>query len=94
MWCFDSGTTIAPGLAMAIAGDAQGLLTDRWNRLSNRYSRISLQVLRQRGAELAAPSGAPPDHIDAILRAAQSKDAVAALGWGVFCRSRISRAFS
>src|SRR5438105_1154423 len=36
LWCFDSGATIAAGLAIGIVSDEPGLLTDRFDRLSNR----------------------------------------------------------
>jgi len=79
MWCFDSGTTIAAGLAMAIASDQPGLLTDRWDRLSNRYCHTSRQVLREKGGELARVSGAPAGRVEEISRATGAGDARAAL---------------
>jgi hypothetical protein len=79
MWCFDSGATIAPGLAMGTSSDAPGLLTDRWDRLSNRYCQSSRQMLQQRGDDVARASNAPADRVEEILRATSSKDAPAAL---------------
>jgi SAM-dependent methyltransferase len=79
MWCFDSGATMAAGLAMAVATDQPGLLTDRWDRLSDRYCEVSRRVAREKGAELAVLSHAPGDRVDAVLHATGGTSALAAL---------------
>jgi SAM-dependent methyltransferase len=80
LWCFDSGATIAAGLAMAVASDAPGLLTDRADRLADRYCAVCRRVLEEKGPELAALSAAPPDRVAEVLAATEGRDARAALG--------------
>jgi len=80
MWCFDSGTTIAAGLCMAIGTEEPGLLTDRWDRLSDRYCSISIRLLREKGAELSRLSRAPAGCHDHVLQEVVGKKARAALG--------------
>ncbi|MCJ7822408.1 MAG: hypothetical protein MUQ26_04895 [Armatimonadetes bacterium] len=79
MWCFDCGTTIAPGLAMAIATDRPGLLTDRHCRLSSRYCEVSRRVAEQKGPQLAALSHAPTGRVAHVLDATAGKRALRAL---------------
>jgi SAM-dependent methyltransferase len=67
LWCFDSGATIAAGLANAICSDAPGLLTDRFDRLAERYNGTALAVARSAGANLAQLSGAPAGRLDDVL---------------------------
>lgn len=79
LWCFDSGATMAAGLAMAVASDEPGLLTDRRGRLSDRYCRVSCQVLAEKGPPLAEVSKAPPNRVAKLLEATEALDARAAL---------------
>lgn len=80
MWCFDSGATTAAGLAMALVTDVPGLLTDRFDRLSNRYALISREVLARDGPKLAVLSHAPADRLGDILREIDGLKSRAALG--------------
>ncbi len=66
-WCFDSGATMAAGLAIAIISDVPGLLTDHLQRLQDRYCAVSVQVLREKGAELASISSAGADRVSHLL---------------------------
>ncbi len=79
LWCFDSGSTIAAGLAMAIVTDAPGLLTDRTDLLSDRYCAASSRVLEEKGPALAELSWAPADRVAEILSAIRGCDARGAL---------------
>ncbi len=79
MWCFDSGTTIAAGLCIALATDHPGLLTDRWNRLSDRYCGVSTRLLKDKGPELSRLSHAPAGRLDHVLQQTVGKNARAAL---------------
>lgn len=79
MWCFDSGTTIAAGLCMAVATDEPGLLTDRWDRLSDRYLGISTRLLKDRGPDLERLSHAPAGRLEQVLQQTVGKTARAAL---------------
>lgn len=79
LWCFDSGATMAAGLAMAMATDAPGLLTDRWNRLCDRYCETSRRVLREKGPELGRLSGAAEDRVEWLLAQTENKKAVPSL---------------
>lgn len=72
LWCFDSGATMAAGLVIAIASDVPGLLTDRRDRLSWRYTGISRRVLREKGEELARLCGAPDDRVEKLRRLSTS----------------------
>jgi hypothetical protein len=79
MWCFDSGATIATGLAMAICADVPGLLTDRLGRLTPRYDRVSRALLAQKGPDLAELSGAPADRVEELMAATAGRSGTAAL---------------
>jgi hypothetical protein len=79
LWCFDSGATMAAGLAMAVVTDEPGLLTDRRGRLSDRYCRVSRRVLAEKGPALAEVSNALPDRVGKLLQATEGLDARAAL---------------
>lgn len=79
MWCFDSGTTIAAGLCMAVATEEAGLLTDRWDRLSDRYCSVSTRLLGEKGPELSRLSHAPAGRHEHVLQEAMGKRALAAL---------------
>jgi SAM-dependent methyltransferase len=84
LWCFDSGTTPAAGFAQAIVSDEPGLLTDRWDRLSNRYLPHARSQVEENGSKLANLSRAPMGRLDEVrakLRdASGSVDALSALG--------------
>jgi hypothetical protein len=79
MWCFDSGATLGAGLAMAVATDRPGLMTDRRDRISNRYCQVSLCQLREKGPRLAELSRAPADRVAQLLSAASGVKAATAL---------------
>ena len=79
LWCFDSGATMAAGLAMAIATDAPGLLTDRWDRLCDRYCETSRRVLCEKGPDMGRLSDAPEDRVEWILAQTANKKAVRSL---------------
>ena len=79
LWCFDCGSTIGAGLAMALVTDSSGLLTNHRNRLADRYNDFSRTVLQDKGAALAELSGAPPERIAELLRQAAGDSALAAL---------------
>lgn len=79
LWCYDSGATMAAGLAIAIASDAPGLLTDRYGRLQNRYCAVSRRVLQEKGDELARLSGAPAIRVADLLADTGMRTARAAL---------------
>ena len=80
MWCFDSGATAAAGFANALVSDVPGLLTDRWNRLTNRYLATSRKILIEKGAELATLSNSPAGHhTDVIRQIAGASDCLSAL---------------
>ncbi len=79
MWCFDSGTTIAAALCMAISTDEAGLLTDRWDRLSDRYLGVSARLLKDRGPDLVRLSHAPAGRLEQVLQQTVGKTALAAL---------------
>ena len=78
-WCFDSGATMAAGLAIAIISDAPGLLTDHLQRLQDRYCAVSCQVLREKGAELVTLSSAGADRVAHLLERVRHLPAEAAL---------------
>lgn len=84
LWCFDSGTTAAAGFAAAIASDAEGLLTDRWGRLTDTYLETSREILRGQGAELAKISSAPEDRFarvcDSVAGCTVSTEALRSVG--------------
>lgn len=84
LWCFDSGTTPAAGFAQAIVSEMPGLLTDRWDRLSNRYLAHARTQFEENGRNLAQLSGAPLAKLDAMKKslatATTSTEALAALG--------------
>ncbi|MFZ9932928.1 MAG: hypothetical protein ACO3YO_08415 [Chthoniobacterales bacterium] len=83
LWCFDSGTTPAAGFAAAIVSDAEGLLSDRWNRLTDRYLGTSRGILSAQGAELAKIADAPRGRFEqvcsAVAPARSSRQALAAV---------------
>jgi len=79
LWCFDSGATMAAGLAMAVATDEPGLLTDRWNRLTDRYCATSRQVLREKGPDLARLSRATEGRVEWVLSKTAGRRAIPAL---------------
>lgn len=72
LWCFDCGVTPAAGLAMAIASDERGLLTDRSKKMLNRYLPVARQVLQEMGEGLAVQSSAPESRIADLLKATAS----------------------
>ncbi len=96
MWCFDSGATAAAGFANALVSDVPGLLTDRWDRLTNRYLETSRKILAEKGAELAALANAPAGHHAAVMaKAAVATDCRSALaGLGISYASRHEEAVS
>ena len=63
LWCYDCGATPAAGFAMAIASDAPGLLTDRLERLRDRYLAVSRRVLAEQGGRLQELSAASPERL-------------------------------
>jgi SAM-dependent methyltransferase len=68
LWCFDSGpASFAVGLLMALASDQPGLLTDRWNRLCDRYCEASRRLLVQQGPELARLARATDGRVEELL---------------------------
>lgn len=67
LWCFDSGTTVAAGLAIALATDVPGLLTDREDTPSRRYLPCCRAVLTDAGPGLAQLSLAPAERLTALL---------------------------
>lgn len=69
LWCFESGATPGSGFAAALVSDEPGLLTDRWDRLADRYLESSRAVLREKGVELARLAQAPGGRFDEILAA-------------------------
>jgi len=79
MWCYDSGATIAAGLAMAVATGEPGLLTERRKQLSDRYCETSRGVLREKGAHLAQLSQAPDNRVEEILQRTAGRKALPAL---------------
>jgi len=83
MWCLDCGATMAAGLATALATDEPGLMTDRADRLSDRYCAVSRRALREKGPEVAALSGAPTGRLERLLEVtsnAGAKEALSAMG--------------
>lgn len=83
LWCFDSGATMAAGLAFALLSDEPCLLTDRLNRLQARYHRVARRVLQEQGAELARLASAPPHRVATIYSATAilpTEKALAAIG--------------
>jgi hypothetical protein len=70
---------MAAGLAMAMATDAPGLLTDRWDRLCDRYCETSRRVLREKGPDLGRLSDAPEDRVEWALAQTAGQRAVPAL---------------
>jgi len=79
LWCQDCGASPAAALAMALATDKPGLLTDRFHRLSDRYLDACRKVLAEKGRGLAELSLAPPDRFDAVQAAAQQRTALAVM---------------
>ena len=79
LWCFDSGATMAAGLAMALVSDEAGLLTDRHARLHSRYNAVSRRVLLEKGRELTGISAVSEERIATIHRATASLPAHRAL---------------
>jgi len=67
LWCFDSGATMAAGLAIAVASDMPGLLTDRTDRLRERYCWVSRRVLKEQGEALATLAAAPVQRVADLL---------------------------
>ncbi len=67
LWCFDSGATPAAGFAIALTTDQPGLLTDRLDRLADRYRDAACRLLREKGPQLAALSDAGVDRLDQLL---------------------------
>jgi len=72
LWCLDSGASIAAGLANALISDQPGLLTDRLDRLTDRYNDAALSVARSAGGALAELSKAPGDRLGRVLAGAAS----------------------
>jgi hypothetical protein len=64
---------------MAIASDEAGLLTDRWDRLSDRYCAASTRLLREKGPELSRLSHAAAGRHEQVLQQVVGKRALAAL---------------
>lgn len=83
-WCYDSGFTPAAGFAIAVVSDVPGLLTDRLDRLTDRYLPTSRRILAEKGPELARLSDATADRFAEVTRAAnrsgRATDAFGMLG--------------
>jgi SAM-dependent methyltransferase len=75
LWCQDCGASPAAALAMALATDKPGLLTDRFDRCGDRYLDACRSVLAEKGRGLAELSHAPPDRFEAVTAAAQQRTA-------------------
>lgn len=79
LWCLDCGANPAAGYAAAIGTDRPGLLTDRHDRLINRYVETSRNLLGDKGANIAKLSGAPSDQVEKILEKSEASSATASL---------------
>lgn len=86
LWCYDSGATPAAAFAAALVSDEACLLTDRYNRLADKYLETSRRVLAEKGPELAALARAPEGRFeelrDKLASCASSLGAIRALGMG------------
>lgn len=79
LWCFDCGANPAAGYACAVGTDRPGLLTDRHDRLINRYVEVSRNLLREKGPALAELSKAPDGRVDELLGKSAAATAIASL---------------
>lgn len=78
-WCFDSGATMAAGLAIALVSDEPGLLTDREDRLMDRYAKAVDAALAARGPALGELAGSPEGRVEQLRELCGRRSARAAL---------------